>query len=51
MPKGDEITICGYWVLTSAECTTVMIAVLIVASGPGSSLDLWELVWFGYGRE
>jgi hypothetical protein len=36
-------------ILTSAECTTIMIAELTVTSGLGSSLDYWELVWFGYG--
>jgi hypothetical protein len=38
-PKGDEITMRGYRLLTSAECTTIMIAVLTVTSGLGSSLD------------
>jgi hypothetical protein len=33
----DEITMHGYRVLTSAECTTIMIAVLIVTSALGSS--------------
>jgi hypothetical protein len=35
----DEITTHGYRVLTSAECTTVMIAELAVSSGLGSSFD------------
>jgi hypothetical protein len=35
----DEITTCGYRVLTSAECTTIMIAELAVTSGLGSSFD------------
>jgi hypothetical protein len=38
-PKGDEITTRGYRVLTSAECTTIMISELTVTSGLGSSLD------------
>jgi hypothetical protein len=33
----DEITICGYRVLTFAKCTTIMIVVLMVISGLGSS--------------
>jgi hypothetical protein len=37
--KGDEITTHGYRVLSSTECTTIMIVVLIVTSGLGSSLD------------
>jgi hypothetical protein len=35
---GDEITTGGYKVLTSAKCTTIMIAELTVTSGLGSSL-------------
>jgi hypothetical protein len=35
----DEITMCGYRVLTSAECTTIMIAKLAVTIGVRSSLD------------
>jgi hypothetical protein len=35
----DEITTRGYRVLTSAECTTIMIAELAVTSGLGSSFD------------
>jgi hypothetical protein len=35
----DEITTRGYRVLTSAECTTIMIAELAVISGLGSSFD------------
>jgi hypothetical protein len=35
----DEITMRGYRVLTSLECTTIMIDVLVVISGLGSSLD------------
>jgi hypothetical protein len=38
-PKGNEITMHGYRVLTSAECTIVMIVVLAVTSGLGSSFD------------
>jgi hypothetical protein len=37
-PKSDEITTRGYRVLTSTECTTIMIAELMVTSGLGSSL-------------
>jgi hypothetical protein len=35
----DEITTRGYRVLTFAKCTIVMIAVLTVTSGLGSSFD------------
>jgi hypothetical protein len=35
----DEITTRGYWVLTFAKSTTIMIAVLTVISGLGSSFD------------
>jgi hypothetical protein len=35
----DEITTCGYRVLTFAKCTTIMIAELAVTSGLGSSFD------------
>jgi hypothetical protein len=35
----DEITTRGYMVLTSAECTTIMIVELAVTSGLGSSFD------------
>jgi hypothetical protein len=38
-PTGDEITMRGYRVLTSAECTTIMIAELAVTSGLGYSFD------------
>jgi hypothetical protein len=38
-PISDEITTRGYWVLTSAECTTIMIAELAITSGLGSSFD------------
>jgi hypothetical protein len=38
-PISDEITMLGYRVLTSAECTTIMITELAVTSGLGSSLD------------
>jgi hypothetical protein len=41
----NEITTRGYMVLTSAECTTIMTAVLMVTSGLGSSFD-W-MVWLG----
>jgi hypothetical protein len=36
---GDEITMCGYRVLTSVECTTIMIVELAVTSGLGFSFD------------
>jgi hypothetical protein len=48
---GDEITTRGYVALTSTGCTTIMIVVLTITSGLGSFLDLWELVWFGYGSQ
>jgi hypothetical protein len=35
----DEITTRGYRVLTSAECTTIMIVEFAVTSGLGSSFD------------
>jgi hypothetical protein len=35
----DEITTRGYRVLTFAKCTTIVIAVLVVTSGLGSSFD------------
>jgi hypothetical protein len=35
----DEITTCGYKVLTFAKCTTFMIVVLMFTSGLGSSRD------------
>jgi hypothetical protein len=37
----DEITTRGYRVLTFAKCTTIVIAVLVVTSGMGSSLTRW----------
>jgi hypothetical protein len=36
---GDEITMRGYRVLTSSECTTIMIAKHTVTSGMGPSFD------------
>jgi hypothetical protein len=36
---GDEITMRGYRVLTSAKCITIMIAKLAVTRGLGSSFD------------
>jgi hypothetical protein len=36
---GDEIIMRWYRVLTSAECTTIMIAELVVTSDLGSSFD------------
>jgi hypothetical protein len=38
-PINDEITTCGYMVLTFVKCTTIMIAELAVTSSLGSSLD------------
>jgi hypothetical protein len=38
-PAGDEITMRGYRILTSIECTTIMIAELAVTSDLGSSFD------------
>jgi hypothetical protein len=38
-PISNEITAHGYMVLTTAECTTIMIAELVVISGLGSSFD------------
>jgi hypothetical protein len=35
----DEITTRGYGVPTFAKCTTVMIVVLMITSGLGSSQD------------
>jgi hypothetical protein len=35
----DEITTRGYRVLTFAKCTIIMIVVLAVTSGLGSSFD------------
>jgi hypothetical protein len=35
--EGDEITMHGYRLLISAECTTIMIAKLAVTRGLGSS--------------
>jgi hypothetical protein len=35
----DEITTRGYWVLTFAKCTTIMIAELVVTSSLGSPFD------------
>jgi hypothetical protein len=35
----DKITTRGYKVLTFTKCTTVMIAVLTITSGLGSSFD------------
>jgi hypothetical protein len=36
LPKGDEITTCGYRVVTSVECRTVMTVMLMVIRGLGS---------------
>jgi hypothetical protein len=46
---GDEITIRGYRVLTSAVCITIMIAELTVMSVLGSSQD--EIVWVWNGLD
>jgi hypothetical protein len=43
----DEITTRGYRMLTFAKCVTIMIVVLAVTSGLGSSFD-W-MVWLGLG--
>jgi hypothetical protein len=39
MLASDEITTRGYMTPTFAKCTTVIIAVLTVISGLGSSFD------------
>jgi hypothetical protein len=46
-PISDEITMRGYRVLTSAECTPIMIAELTVISGLGSSFE--QMIWMGMG--
>jgi hypothetical protein len=38
-PISDAITTRGYRVLTSTDCTTIMITELAVTSGLGSSQD------------
>jgi hypothetical protein len=38
LSKGDEITMHVYRILTSIECTAIMIATLVVTSGMGSSV-------------
>jgi hypothetical protein len=43
----DEITTRGHRVLTFAKCTTIMIAMLAVTGGLGSSFDF--MVWMGMG--
>jgi hypothetical protein len=40
----------GYRVLTSVECTTIMIAELAVTSGLGSSFDLMGIGWDWFGE-
>ncbi len=45
---GDKITMREYRVLTSAECTTIMIAELAVTSNLGSSFD--QMGWMGMER-
>jgi hypothetical protein len=49
LPKGDEITNRGYRVVTSVECTTVMIAKLAITSGLGSSLYYMGIGWDWFG--
>jgi hypothetical protein len=44
---GNEITMHGYIILTSTECTTIMIVELAVTRSLGSSLE--QRVWFGCG--
>jgi hypothetical protein len=44
---GNEITMCGYRVLTSAKYTTIMIAKLAVTCGLGSSLEWMIWSWEG----
>jgi hypothetical protein len=39
LSASDEITMRGYMILTSVECTTIMIAKLTVTSGLGYSFD------------
>jgi hypothetical protein len=39
LPISDEITMRRYRILASTECTTIIIADLVVTSGLGSSLD------------
>jgi hypothetical protein len=41
----NEITMCGYSILTSVECTSIMIAELTVISSLGSSGD-----YMGFGE-
>jgi hypothetical protein len=43
----NEITTREYRVLTSVDCTTIMIAELVVTSSLGSSFD--KMVWMGMG--
>jgi hypothetical protein len=38
-PRSDEITTCGYRVLTFVRCTIIMTAELAFISGLGSSLE------------
>jgi hypothetical protein len=45
LPKGDEISTLGYRVLTSVECTTIMIVELAVTSGLRSSLYYMGVRW------
>jgi hypothetical protein len=47
-PYNDEITTCGYRVLTFAKCTTIMVVELAVTSGLGSSLDWMVGMWDGW---
>jgi hypothetical protein len=46
-PTGDKITMRGYRVLTSAECTTIIIAELTVTSGRSGILFQLDGYWMG----
>jgi hypothetical protein len=46
--ESDEITTHGYMVLTSAECTTIMIIELAVTSGLGCSSIRWVSMGMGW---
>jgi hypothetical protein len=39
LSASDEITTCGYMILTFVECTTITIVKLTVTSGLGYSFD------------
>jgi hypothetical protein len=38
-----------YKILTTTECTNIVIVMLMIISGLGSTLDLGELVWLWMG--